>query len=62
MNLAGVEKAVLEALLDILKERELIDSNVHSKAVSLVKSGIDFPDFFEYPVCCQKEVSLDESS
>lgn len=36
-------------------EQGLISEAVHDKAVDLVYSTIDFPDFFEYPVCCQEE-------
>lgn len=55
MPLADAEHEILNVLLGRLMEQGLISEAVHDKAVDLVYSTIDFPDFFEYPVCCQEE-------
>ena len=51
--MAETQKAVLSALLDILREQDLLDNNTYASANSLLHSAIDFPEFFWYPVCCQ---------
>ncbi len=55
-----IQQNVMGVLLDILLDRGLVSKSVHNKAVNLVNSSIDFPAFFEYPVCCQKEVTESE--
>ena len=44
---------IISALLDILREQDLVDNNTYDSANSLLHSAIDFPEFFWYPVCCQ---------
>ena len=53
--MAETLKAVLSALLDILREHDLVDHNTYDSANSLLHSAIDFPEFFRYPVCCQRK-------
>lgn len=53
--MAGTQKAVLSALLDILHEQGLVDNNTYDSANSLLHSAIDLPEFFWYPVCCQEK-------
>ena len=49
------QKAVLGALLDILHEQDLVDNNTYDNAYSLLYSATRFPEFFRYPVCCQRK-------
>lgn len=50
-----LQQEVLSSLLDVLVGRELISESTCDKAKNVVHSTIDFPDFFWYPVCCEKE-------
>lgn len=53
--MADVQHEILNVLLGRLMEQGLISESAHDKAVNLVHSTIDFPDFFEYCVCCHEE-------
>lgn len=53
--MADVQQEILNVLLGLLSEQGLISESTHDKAVNLVHSTIDFPEFFEYCVCCQEE-------
>ena len=53
--MADTQREIMKALLRSLLDREVIAKSTYDKAVDLVHSTIDFPDFFGYPVCCQKE-------
>lgn len=59
-NVAETQKAVLSALLDILREQDLVDNNTYDSANRLLHSAIDFPEFFWYPVCCQGKEGEDD--
>ena len=58
--MAETQKAVLSALLDILREQDLVDNNTYDGANRLLHSAIDFPEFFWYPVCCQEKEGEDD--
>ena len=53
--MAAIEQEVLGALLSALRDQKLIDNLTYDKAKNIVNSTLDFPEFFEYCVCCQKE-------
>lgn len=53
--MASIQQEILNILLKRLMERELITEAVYDKAVNVVYSTIDFPTFFKYSACCQKE-------
>jgi len=58
--MAETQKMVLNVLLDILHEQDLVDDNTYDSANSLLHSAIDLPEFFWYPVCCQKKEGEDD--
>ena len=51
----NLQHEIMSVLLGRLMEQGLISEITHDKAVNLVHSTIDFPDFFGYCVCCAKE-------
>lgn len=53
--MANTQKEVLNALLQSLLDKGLLTQTVYDKAKHTVNSTTDFPEFFEYRVCCQKE-------
>lgn len=53
--MAATQQEVLGVLLNTLMDCGLIDKSTHDKAKNKVNSTLDFPEFFEYSVCCQKE-------
>lgn len=53
--MADVKQEILNVLLNRLMEQGMIDQAAYDKAVNMVHSTIDFPDFFGYPVCCREE-------
>ena len=53
--MAATQHEVLSVLLNTLKSRELISQSAHDKAKNIVNSTLDFPEFFEYSVCCHEE-------
>lgn len=50
-----IQHEVLNVLLRLLLDQEVVAKSTYDKALNLVHSTIDFPEFFEYCVCCQKE-------
>ncbi len=57
----GTQQAIVIALLNRLQSLDLLSKATYLKAVDLVDSMIDFPDFFQYAVCSE-EVSEHEYS
>ena len=55
MPLENLQHEILNVLLKRLMEQELIAKAAYDKALNMVHSTIDFPAFFEYPMCCRKE-------
>lgn len=53
----SAQRELASVLLARLQEAGLISKTTYSKAVDLVHSMIDLPQFFQYPVCLTKEVS-----
>ena len=53
--MADTQKAVLHVLLQSLLDRGLLPQAAHDKAKNIVNSALDFPEFFEYCVCCREE-------
>ena len=53
--MGDVQREILRVLLDSLYVRELLSKPTYERANQLVQSTIDFPLFFGYPVCCNKE-------
>lgn len=53
--MANLQHEIMSVLLRSLLDKEVVAKSTYDKAVNLVQSTIDFPPFFEYPVCCQRE-------
>ena len=53
----SAQRELAGVLLDHIHSLGLISDFTYSRAVDLVHSVIDFPEFFRYPVCLTKEVS-----
>ncbi len=53
-------RELVSVLLDHIRTLGLISNSTYSGAVDLVHSMIDFPDFFQYPVCLAKEADRHE--
>ena len=53
----SAQKELVGVLLDHVHSLGLISDFTYSKALDLVHSVIDFPEFFQYPVCLTKEAS-----
>ncbi len=53
--MADMERDILAVLLDVLLGKKLITETVHNKAKNKLNSTLDFSNFLEYSVCCQKE-------
>lgn len=51
----STQQTVLLTLLDALHAKGLLSNSTYSGAQNLVHSALDLPEFFWYPVCCQKE-------
>ena len=51
----STQQTILLTLLDALNAKGLLAKTTYSGAQNLVYSGLDLPEFFWYPVCCQKE-------
>ena len=49
------QRELLSVLLGNIFSRGLISKATYLKAEDLVHSVMDFPDFFQYPVCLTKE-------
>ena len=52
----SAQRELMSVLLGDIFSRGLISKTTYLKAEDLVHSVIDFPDFFQYPVCLTKEV------
>lgn len=44
----NVERSVMHALLDVLKDKNLISERIFEKAGETISSTLDWTDFFEY--------------
>ena len=53
----SAQKELVGVLLDHVHSLGLISDFTYSKALDLVHSVIDFPEFFRYPVCLTKEAN-----
>ena len=53
--MAAIQQDVLGVLLRTLASNDYIGESTYEKAVKTVRSRLDFPEFFEYSVCCRKE-------
>ena len=51
----STQSEVLNVLLQSLLDKDLIPQSTFDAAKNKVNSSMDFPEFFWYPVCCQKE-------
>ncbi len=58
----SAQQELVSVLLDRIRTLGLISNSTYSGAVDLVHSVIDFPDFFQYPVCLTKEAEPCEHS
>ena len=56
----SAQRALVSVLLDHIRSLGLISNSTYDRAVDLVHSVIDFPEFFQYPVCLAKEASEHE--
>ncbi len=56
----SAQRELVSVLLDHIRSLGLISNSTYSGAVDLVHSVIDFPDFFQYPVCLTEEASEHE--
>lgn len=51
----SAQREIMAVLLGRLRDEGLIADRTYLKAVDLVHSSVDFPDFFRYNVCSEKE-------
>lgn len=56
----STQKELVKVLLDHIRALGLISDFTYSKAVDLVHSVIDFPEFFQVPVRLPKEADIRE--
>ena len=56
----SAQRELVSVLLNHIRFLGLISNSTYSGAVDLVHSVIDFPEFFQYPVCLTKEASEHE--
>lgn len=56
----SAQRELVGVLLDHVHSLGLISDFTYSKAIDLVHSAIDFPEFFQYPVCLEKEACAHE--
>lgn len=56
----SMQREVASLLLKRIHDQGLIAETTYLSAVDLVHSVIDFPEFFQYPVCLTKEEYLNE--
>ena len=54
----STQSEVLNVLLQSLLDKDLIPQSTFDAAKNKVNSLMDFPEFFWYPVCCQKEEEI----
>ena len=53
----SAQRELAGVLLEHIRSLGLISDFTYSRAVDLVHSVIDFPEFFRYPVCLTKEAN-----
>ena len=53
----SAQREIMAVLLKRVYESGLIAESTYSKTVDLVHSMIDFPEFFRYTVCSEKEAT-----
>lgn len=51
----SAQRELVRVLLDHIRALGLISNSTYSRAVDLVHSVIEFPEFFRYPVCLAEE-------
>ncbi len=56
----GAQRELVSVLLDHIRTLGLISNSTYFGAVDLVHSVLDFPEFFQYPVCLTKEADRHE--
>lgn len=56
----SAQRELVSVLLELVFSLGLISEATYSKAEDLVHSGMDFPEFFRYPVCLAEEVPAHE--
>ena len=56
----SAQRELVSVLLGRIHSLGLISDFAYSKAVDLVHSEADFPEFFQYPVCLTKETNEHE--
>lgn len=56
----SVQRELVGVLLDHIRSLGLISNFTYSRAMDLVHSVIDFPEFFQYPVYLTKEAEIHE--
>lgn len=56
----SVQQALVRVLLDHIRALGLISDFTCSKAVDLVYSAAELPEFFQYPPCLTEEAEGDE--
>ena len=54
------QRDIMTVLLKHVYEAGLIGKCTYGKAVDLVHSAMDFPEFFRYTVCSEKEATARE--
>lgn len=54
------QRNLVSVLLGHILSAGLISKTTYSRALDLVYSSIDFPDFFRYPVCLTEEADEHE--
>lgn len=56
----SAQRELVGILLDHIRSLGLISNFTYSKAVDLVHSVIDFPEFIQHPVCLTEEAEIHE--
>ena len=56
----SAQRELIGVLLEHIRSLGLISDFTYSRAMDLVHSVIDFPEFFRYPVCLTKEAEIRE--
>ena len=46
--MSNVERSVMHALLDVLKDKNMISDRIFGKAGEIISGTINWPEFFEY--------------
>lgn len=58
----SAQRELAGVLLDHIRSLGLISDHTCSGAMDLIHSEIDFPEFFQYPVCLAEEAKEHECS